>query len=173
MLTQDQLESEIRAWSSEALETKQDNGHATCPYAKNTWNKQKVKILKSKDIYWEDLFKCALDFPKDYDVVIYCDFNVDLPVEVFDDRLNLFNTLFSKHNLWLMGFHQDHTSKSIVESDDFEPMYEDAYNMVFMQGLKELNNASQNLADLGYYSNWTKEEYDNILIRWSIQNEEK
>ena len=46
MLTQDQLQSEIRAWSSEALETKQDNGHATCPYAKNTWNKQKVKILK-------------------------------------------------------------------------------------------------------------------------------
>ena len=41
MLTQDQLQSEIRAWSSEALETKQDNGHATCPYAKNTCKKPK------------------------------------------------------------------------------------------------------------------------------------
>ena len=71
MLTQDQLQSEIRAWSSEALETKQDNGHATCPYAKNTWNKQKVKILKSKDIYWEDLFKCALIVATEADLVGY------------------------------------------------------------------------------------------------------
>ena len=85
----------------------------------------------------------------------------------------MLNTFFNEQDYWFMGFHQDHDAKSIVEETSFEPIYEEVYNMVFMQRLEELNKASQNLADIGYYSNWTKEEYDNILNRWSIQHDEK
>ena len=85
----------------------------------------------------------------------------------------MLNTFFNEQDYWFMGFHQDHDAKSIVAETSFEPIYEEVYNMVFMQRLEELNKASQNLADIGYYSNWTKEEYDNILNRWSIQHDEK
>ena len=173
MLTQSQLKSEIRAWSSETLETKQNNGHATCPYAKNTWSKDQVQVCLSKQEDWSDLILKTKNFSQDKKVLIYCDFNVELSEDEFNSRLNMLNTFFNEQDYWFMGFHQDHDAKSIVEETSFEPIYEEVYNMVFMQRLEELNKASQNLADIGYYSNWTKEEYDNILNRWSIQHEEK
>jgi hypothetical protein len=144
MLTQKQLKSEIRAWSSEILETKQKNGHATCPYAKNTWNKNQVQVCLSKQEDWSDLILKTKNFSQNK------------------------NTFFNEQDYWFMGFHQDHDAKTVVKEVSFEPMYDEVYNMVFMQRLEELNKASQNLADMGYYSNWTKEEYDNILNRWSI-----
>jgi|TARA_R100000084_G_scaffold96454_1_gene50343 uncharacterized protein YwgA len=163
MITHAEITKEVRDWSKEVLETE----NPVCPYAKKTWENNKANIIISNNIYWKDLYKKATNFPNEYDVVIYCDFNVDLHVDIFNDRINLLNTFFTQHNLWFMGFHQEHQEKSVVEQDHFEPHFEDSYNMIFMQKLDKLNKASETLEKIGYYKDWEDEDFQGILKRRS------
>jgi uncharacterized protein YwgA len=163
MITHAEITKEVRDWSKEVLETE----NPVCPYAKKTWENNKANIIISNNIYWKDLYKKATNFPNEYDVVIYCDFNVDLHVDIFNDRINLLNTFFTQHNLWFMGFHQEHQEKSVVEQDHFEPHFEDSYNMIFMQKLDKLNKASETLEKIGYYKDWEYEDFQGILKRRS------
>lgn len=160
-----QIKEEIRAWSKEVLEDSQDN-HPVCPYANKTWQNNSVKIIKSDDLQWLDLIKYSDNFPKEIDVAIYCDFNVDLLLEVFNERISMMNVFLNRKNLWVMGFHQDHEEKSVLDQkDDFEPLYEESYNMVFVQRLDTLNIASERLEKIGYYNNWNQDEFQKILNR--------
>ena len=54
-----------------------------------------------------------------------------------------------------MGFHQEHAEKEEVKQEGFVPLHDEIYNMIFVQRLKELNKASQNLEKIGYYKSWT------------------
>lgn len=163
-----ELQAEIRAWSVEVLEEPKDDGHATCPYAKKTWQDEKVKIIKSEKSSWEDLVLFAKRFPRNIDVCIYCDFNTDEHVEVFDAKIQMMNTFFNEFNLWIMGFHQDHEEKTVVDQESFEPLFEESYNMIFMQRLDTLNIASERLEKIGYYDSWNEEEFEQILQRRSV-----
>lgn len=164
-MKQKELEKEIRLWSKEILETPNEHNFPTCPYAKKTWDANKVKVIISDNIYWDDLFRLCLGFPENIDVLIYCDFDYEMPVEIFDDRVRTFNMLLNRSNLWIMGFHQEHAEKEEVSQDNFVPINDEIYNMVFVQRLKELNKASVNLEKIGYYKSWTKSEMENIYNR--------
>tara|TARA_R100000544_G_scaffold31374_1_gene17684 strand:- start:875 stop:1375 length:501 start_codon:yes stop_codon:yes gene_type:complete len=160
-----EIKQEIRAWSKEVLEASQD-GHPVCPYANKSWQNNLVKIIKSDDIQWLDLIKYSEDFPDSVDVAIYCDFNVNILLEVFNERISTMNAFLHSKNLWVMGFHQDHDDKSVLdEKESFEPLYEESYNMVFLQRLDDLNIASERLEKIGYYNNWNKNEFQKILNR--------
>ena len=78
----------------------------------------------------------------------------------------MYKNFLNKKNLWVMGFHQDHEEKSVLDQkDDFEPLYEESYNMVFVQRLDTLNIASERLEKIGYYNNWNQDEFQKILNR--------
>jgi len=163
MISQQQIKKEIRDWSKEVLETEEP----VCPFAKKTWETEKVDIILSECIYWTDLADIGLDFPKDKDVVIYCDINMDMDVFHFDSRISMLNSFLNPINLWVMGFHQDHDEKDVVIQEHFEPHFDESYNMLFMQRLDELNKASERLEKIGYYNNWNQEDFQNILNRRS------
>lgn len=163
MITQASIKEEIRDWSKEVLETEDP----VCPFAKKTWETEKVNVVLSQCIHWTDLIDISKDFPKDKDVVIYCDLNMDVDAFHFDSRILMLNSYLQPHNLWVMGFHQDHEAKEVVKQEHFEPHFEESYNMVFMQRLDELNKASERLQKIGYYNNWNVEDFQNILKRRS------
>ena len=129
MISHQAIKKEIRDWSKEVLETETP----VCPFAKKTWETKKVDIVLSECIYWTDLTDISKDFPKDKDVVIYCDTNMDMDVFHFDSRISMLNTFLNPINLWVMGFHQDHDEKDVVVQEHFEPHFEESYNMLFMQ----------------------------------------
>ena len=163
MITQKLVKQEVRDWSKEVLET----DDPICPYAKKTWESDRVDVVLSKCEYWSDFVEIGQGFPIDKDVVIYCDLNMDIDAPNFDSRISLLNNFLNPKNLWVMGFHQDHEEKTVVPQEDFEPHFADSYNMVFMQKLDELNKASERLEKIGYYKNWNREDYQNILNRRS------
>jgi len=163
MISQAAIKKEVRDWSKEVLETDKP----ICPYAKKTWANNKVKVVLSKCEYWSDLVEIGKNFPNDKDVIIYCDTNSEVEVYNFDSRISLLNCFLNDKNLWLMGFHQEHEEKEVVEQEHFEPHFEESYNMVFMQKLDELNKASETLEKIGYYNNWNKKDFQDILKRRS------
>ena len=141
MIDQASIKKEIRDWSKEVLETETP----VCPFAKKTWQEEKVDVVLSDCVYWTDLIDISQNFPKDKDVVIYCDLNMDVDVFNFDSRISILNSFLNPHNLWVMGFHQEHDAKEIVEQEHFVPHFKESYNMLFMQKLDELNKASERL----------------------------
>ena len=163
MIDQASIKKEIRDWSKEVLETETP----VCPFAKKTWQEEKVDVVLSDCVYWTDLIDISQNFPKDKDVVIYCDLNMDVDVFNFDSRILILNSFLNPHNLWVMGFHQEHDAKEIVEQEHFVPHFKESYNMLFMQKLDELNKASERLQKIGYYNNWDEEEFLKILERRS------
>lgn len=163
MIDQASIKKEIRDWSKEVLETETP----VCPFAKKTWQEEKVDVVLSDCVYWTDLIDISQNFPKDKDVVIYCDLNMDVDVFNFDSRISILNSFLNPHNLWVMGFHQEHDAKEIVEQEHFVPHFKESYNMLFMQKLDELNKASERLQKIGYYNNWDEEEFLKILERRS------
>jgi|TARA_R110000803_G_scaffold32838_1_gene72102 hypothetical protein len=163
VIDQASIKKEIRDWSKEVLETETP----VCPFAKKTWQEEKVDVVLSDCVYWTDLIDISQNFPKDKDVVIYCDLNMDVDVFNFDSRISILNSFLNPHNLWVMGFHQEHDAKEIVEQEHFVPHFKESYNMLFMQKLDELNKASERLQKIGYYNNWDEEEFLKILERRS------
>ena len=110
MISQQKIKREIRDWSKEVLETEKP----VCPFAKKTWETQRVDIILSKCTYWNDLIDIGNDFPSNKDVVIYCDTNMDMDMFHFDSRISMLNSFLNPINLWVMGFHQDHEEKDVV-----------------------------------------------------------
>ena len=73
MISQQLIRQEVRDWSKEVLETEQP----VCPYAKKTWENNRVDVILSKCLHWTDLVDISKNFPTDKDVIIYCDTNMD------------------------------------------------------------------------------------------------
>ncbi len=85
----------------------------------------------------------------------------------FDSRIAMLNAFVNSENLWVMGFHQQHDEKVVVDQEHFEPHFDESYNMVFMQKLDELNKASETLEKIGYYKDWDVKDFQDILKRRS------
>ena len=99
MISQEAIKKEVRDWSKEVLETDKP----ICPYAKKTWANNKVKVVLSKCEYWSDLVDIGKNFPKDKDVIIYCDTNSEVEVYNFDSRISLLNCflMIKTYGLWV------------------------------------------------------------------------
>ena len=163
MISQRLIRQEVRDWSKEVLETEQP----VCPYAKKTWENNRVDVILSKCLHWTDLVDISKNFSTDKDVIIYCDTNMDLDMFTFDSRIAMLNAFVNSENLWVMGFHQQHDEKVVVDQEHFEPHFDESYNMVFMQKLDELNKASETLEKIGYYKDWDVKDFQDILKRRS------
>jgi hypothetical protein len=140
MISQQLIRQEVRGWSKEVLETEKP----VCPYAKKTWENNRVDVMLSKCLHWTDLVDITKNFPTDKDVIIYCDTNMDLDMLTFDSRIAMLNAFVNSENLWVMGFHQQHDEKVVVDQEHFEPHF-----------------------DEGYYKDWDKKDFQDILKRRS------
>ena len=121
----------------------------------------------SKEVLDNSNLLLKVNFPTDKDVIIYCDTNMDLDMYTFDSRIAMLNAFVNSENLWVMGFHQQHDEKVVVDQEHFEPHFDESYNMVFMQKLDELNKASETLEKIGYYKDWDVKDFQDILKRRS------
>ena len=165
-MDKDSLYQEIREWSKEVLEKPNPdyNNMPACPFAKFSWNKDKVHVMIGKGGDWEDLLNEIQNFDDTYDVIVYCGLDHEnISADEVADRVNLLNEYISKDNLWLMGAHPDTEIAHGVNQDDFEPLLEEDYYQLFLQRLDILVKASDSIKGKGYYKKYKPKDYKSLI----------
>jgi hypothetical protein len=165
-MDKDSVYQEIRDWSNKVLEKPNPdfNNLPACPFAKYSWNKNKVHVMIGKGGDWKDLLNEIQNFDDTYDVIIYCGLDYDeISAKEVSDRVNLLNEYICKDNLWLMGAHPDTEIEHSVNQDDYEPLLEDDYYQLFLQRLDVLVKASDSIKGKGYYKNYKPKDYESLV----------
>ncbi len=152
------IETEIREWSSNVIEMPNPyfNNIPTCPYAKAAWEKDLVKIVFDHNGRDEQLLKFISDYDDDYDLVIIVETDYSEDQEGFHNAIDEINSLISQDvwgdpDLWVMGFHPLDDEIDILDDDNFEPISEYSYGLLFIQRLSLLQEAANKLEAQGYY----------------------
>ena len=165
----------IRASSKEVVEPKSDfhNGLPACPFAKKSWQNKRVKIQVCQEDDWSDLTDSIVKFDDNTDVLIYVNNNWNHITDTeFDARVDIINALGIKLDLWVMSSHPNNEDKPGFENnEDLDP--HDSMYMVFVQKHKELVDASDKIKQLGYYSNWPKEVFNEFITKRKLKCDKK
>ncbi len=126
-----------------------DIGHAPCPFAKKALKDDKLLVVEclDKDDLWKTVATKCKNFSKKHSVIICLEEEPSQAYEEVEAACVAMNEWFAcnKLDLWLLSFQTDFT-------------------MVFIQRLSELDDASKILEKTGYYENYTKEDYLNLIL---------
>jgi len=157
-----------------------------CPYAYQAWDRDKVVVIDATG----NLFEVAKHIKKhffhfqntsanrktsevNYEIIIIVDFDFHLYSQ--EMMFKKTQTLLDKENngVWLIPFHPDAEENTPIidyDDDDYEPLIEQDYAMLFVQSTLHLNQASKFLERKGYYKNWHSKDFNEILERRSYQD---
>jgi hypothetical protein len=136
------------------------NGFPPCPYAKKALVDNKVKCFKSSN-YFNDICNMLDNWDNTYDVAICI-------VPDNTDETTFVKTVEEINNLYLpKGFVCLEDHKNISE-DFFDLKFNNGkYNIILCQRTDKINQATMMLLDKGYYKNWSKEMYKNV-VEWRL-----
>ena len=166
MLDKTLLMKELRQWSHTVLEQPQGkfNNLPACPFAKKTWNNNKVNVVVSQCSDWSDLMDSIISFDDTYDVIIYCgDDYENMTADELHERVHLLNGQANPLNLYLMGSHPD-SEIPFATDEEFNELFDDDYYVVFLQRLDTLIQASDNIFKKGYYNNYDNNEFQSQIL---------
>tara|TARA_Y100001937_G_C7040128_1_gene294223 strand:+ start:123 stop:578 length:456 start_codon:yes stop_codon:yes gene_type:complete len=126
-----------------------DSGFAPCPYAKRAYIDNKLKIVECHDRQdlWNKVSLECKNFDPQYSVVICIEEEPSQTYEEVESACVAMNEWFAlnKMDVWLLAFQTDFT-------------------MIFVQKLSELDDASQKLEKMGYYENYDRDDYVNLIL---------
>lgn len=126
-----------------------DIGHAPCPFAKKALKDDKLLVVEclDREDLWRTIAAKCKNFNKKYSVIICLEEEPSQTYEEVESACVAMNEWFAcnKLDLWLLSFQTDFT-------------------MVFIQRLSELDDASKILEKTGYYENYSKEDYLNLIL---------
>ena len=126
-----------------------DVGYAPCPFAKKALKDDRLKIVEceGRQDLWSKVAAECKSFSSDHSVVICLEEEPSQAYEEVESACVAMNEWFAcnKLDLWLLSFQTDFT-------------------MVFIQRLSELDDASKILEKTGYYENYRKEDYVNLIL---------
>ncbi len=126
-----------------------DVGYAPCPFAKKALMDGRLRVVECEgrqDLWSKVAAECS-SFSSDHSVVICLEEEPSQTYEEVESACVAMNEWFAcnKLDLWLLSFQTDFT-------------------MVFIQRLSELDDASKILEKTGYYKNYSKEDYLNLIL---------
>tara|TARA_B100000963_G_scaffold350817_1_gene361575 strand:- start:2402 stop:2953 length:552 start_codon:yes stop_codon:yes gene_type:complete len=156
------IKEEIRIWSKEVLEIPESRfgGLPPCPYARQAWAKNKVRVHVVSDLGDCLTIKDMCPDDDSLDVVAWTGYE-SMSADDFDTWQDEQN---EKHSgKWLLGFHPDHPE----DEDAGEFVGNDApeYGIILIQGLTHLSKVSNTLFNRGYYNSYPKSEIKLIKRR--------
>ncbi len=134
------------------------NGFSKCPYAKTAFLENKVKFYDGS----ENLFELIEDIVKDWN-----NENIEVAVIKLNDNTSpssMGPTVDLLNNAYIpfdFIFLDDHTENE--ERMDDVVFNNKKYNVLFLQRKSKLDLATKKLEKLGYYKNWTKEYYEEVV----------
>lgn len=161
------IESDLRDWSSKVLEVPNPAlaGLPACPYAKQAWKDNKVKVLEVSDVL-KGSVKAAKAFNRNaYELVVVASYNIP-DVDNFSLYIECLNDRYKE--LHFMGFHPEYGAEEagldFLYEHEWDSNIEEEYCMLFVQSLSQVDDASLKLEKLGYYKVYPKEEYETLVL---------
>jgi len=126
-----------------------DVGYAPCPFAKKALMDGRLRVVEceGRQDLWSKVAAECNSFSSDLSVVVCLEEEPSQTYEEVESACIAMNEWFAlnKLDLWLLSFQTDFT-------------------MVFIQRLSELDDASKILEKTGYYKNYSKEDYLNLIL---------
>lgn len=126
-----------------------DAGFAPCPFAKKALHDGKLRVVECLDTedLWLTIATQCKNFNNEHSVVICVEEEAEQPYDQVEAACVAMNNWFAvnKIDLWLLAFQTNFT-------------------MVFIQRLSELDEASKKLEKMGYYENYTKEDFITLIL---------
>ncbi len=168
MLDETLLMEEIRQWSLNVIENPMEdfNDLPACPFAKNSWDQNRVKVLVGEGGLWTDLIDYIKNFDDSYDVVVYCATDYDeISAEDVAERIDILNKEAVKKDLWVMGSHPDTVIDHAATQVNFNPLFDDDYYQIFVQRLGILVKASNSILKKGYYKNYNTKDFHSLITK--------
>ena len=173
---QKEIKNDVRKWSENFLEipNKHLGGFPACPFAKKTWQDDKVVVeVKRKNKWYKTELNAhlkQLDFHV-HEILIFCDPYFNYSLEDFQDIIDAYNNWYNKKDIFFMGFHplnpaNEEEQEFLVTPNGETPIVENdiAYSMMLIQKFSQLQEASDKLHRQGYYELWPKEYYQDVVV---------
>jgi hypothetical protein len=167
------IKSELRLWAKKYLTPNSPhfNGMPACPFAENALERDHVEIRIGFGWSYSSIMDTARRFPQTKSIVIHAEVNPEKSSADFHKDLNDINPQLAKSNLWLIGFHPDDPDPDFADDDDFTPLVDEPYAMVFVQRLTELDDASRQLEAQRYYKGASSKEVKHLYQRRQAREE--
>lgn len=144
-----QLAEKLEAWIFEELSHPEafTNGVALCPFAKNAWLSKKVKVREEVGDLWDAVYEEIDSFDDSHQVVICGSYGDKHSYDELEAACFVLNgwLVATGVDIWLLSFKNE------------------ALNMIFVQRLTDLDNASAKLERLDYYMNYEPDDYRRLV----------
>lgn len=134
----------VQEWVAELSVPDKNAGVPLCPFAQKAWDKGQVKVVETEDL-WGTVHQEVKNFCM-HKVVMCVQNDPQQDYEELETRCDALNNWFAFVGLdiWLLSYQKD---KAIV----------------FVQLLSDLNSAATALEKLGYYAQYSQEDYDRLI----------
>lgn len=153
----------LKSWILKFLSTPQKmlNGFPPCPYAKKVLIDNKIKFFKSEN-YLQDISSLFDAWDDSYEVAI-CIVPDDENCEEFVKNTDQLNKIYLPNGFACLEDHKD------IPENFFDISFNNGrYNIILCQRIEKINDASKTLLNKGYFDNWTKEMYDQV-VSWRFE----
>ena len=123
------------------------NGNALCPFARNAWLSEKVKTREEVGDIWDAVYEEITTFDDTYQVVVCGNYGEKYTYDDLEAGCFALNGWLAATgvDIWLLSFKDR------------------GLNMIFVQRLTDLDNASAKLERLDYYVNYDPDDYRRLV----------
>ncbi len=123
------------------------NGNALCPFARNAWLSEKVKTREEVGDIWDAVYEEIATFDDTYQVVVCGNYGDKYTYDDLEAGCFALNGWLAATgvDIWLLSFKDK------------------GLNMIFVQRLTDLDNASAKLERLDYYVNYDPDDYRRLV----------
>jgi hypothetical protein len=158
-----EYEDYLKTWVEEVLSVPNDllNSLPICPFARSAILNNQVKFIRTHN-YVTDIDTVLQSWDDSVHALLFvCDDDID--PDKFADDVKQLNKKFLLQDLVLL---EDHVK--IEEPFHGIKFNNGKYNIVIVQRLNSINEASRSLERGGYYINWSDALYDDV-VRWRFE----
>ena len=175
MPSEKQIKDDVRKWSRLNLEVPNQhlNGMPACPFAKKTWNDDKVVVeVKTKFKQYKSELNThlkQLDFSV-HEILIFCDPYFSYTIDDFQGIIDSYNFWYNRKDIYFMGFHPRGTPTLEEHAFLVDPGPDESYDgeleysMMLIQKFSQLQEASGKLHRQGYYKKWPNGYYQDVVV---------
>ena len=167
---------DVRLWSKHYLEVPNLHlgGVPACPFAKKAWHDKKVWVsVKSKGSQYKKELNNHLknlDFNVS-EILVFCDPYYSYSPDDLHQATEDYNYWYNKKDIYFMSFHPNNPATAdeqefLVAPEGEIPQVASnlKYSMMLVQKFSQLHQASDKLKKQGYYSQWPKGYYRDVVV---------
>ena len=165
MLNEEQIVQDLTDWMKDFVEKPNPllNNWAPCPYARQARIADKISSVFADHLKLTSTVEKNLSLLEDKDVFIVCFDHTAISADEIEELVKTHNKLLMKKDVVVLEDHPD-----AIEMLNGVEMNFGKCGLLLVQKLSKLSTASDQLREKGYYDNWPKENYLDV-VAWRQQ----